>query len=88
MSNESVTIRFAQDDLTQIDKKIKEGKFTSRSDFVRYAVRHSIFEMDRLERNLDILGDMATEKGITRADVRRSVRKVRKRVYKEEFGND
>ena len=88
MPNESITIRFAEDDLKQIDKKIKEGKFTSRSDFVRYAVRHNLFEMNKLESNLDIISDIAEKRKITRDQIRKSVRKVRKKVYKEEFGND
>ena len=88
MSNESITIRFAEDDLNQIDKKIKEGKFTSRSDFIRYAVRHNLFEMEKFESNLDILSDIAEERQITVDKIRKSVRKVRKRVYKDEFGND
>ena len=88
MSNESITIRFAENDLNQIDKKIKEGKFTSRSDFIRYAVRHNLFEMGKLESNLDILSDIAKERQITVDKIRKSVRSVRKKVYKEEFGND
>ena len=80
MSNESITIRFAENDLNQIDKKIKEGKFTSRSDFIRYAVRHNLFEMGKLESNLDILSDIAKERQITVDKIRKSVRSVRKKV--------
>ena len=86
--NESITIRFAEEDLKQIDKKIKEGKFTSRSDFIRYAVRHNLFELNKLETNLDILADIAEEKKISMKDIRKSVRKTRRKVHREVYGND
>ena len=88
MANESITIRFAKHDLSVIDKKIKEGFYTNRSDFVRSSVRHLIFNLEKGEKNLDIVRDIARQKKIRMADIRKTIKKVRPEVYAEVYGDD
>ncbi|MEA3559135.1 MAG: ribbon-helix-helix domain-containing protein [Candidatus Thermoplasmatota archaeon] len=88
ITNGSVTVRLAPHDLDLIDKKVQEGLFTSRSDVIRYSIRHTLNEIDSKERNLDILANIVKEANVTLDDVRTSVRKARKEVYTEVYGNE
>ena len=87
LQNSSVTVRLSPRDVEMMDKKIIEGYFTSRSDIIRYSIRHLMDELDEKERRLDLLARIADEKDITMGDVREAVRKARKEVYKEVYGD-
>ena len=88
MSNASITVRLAPHDIKIIDKKIEEGIFTSRSDVIRYSIRHTLSEIDSNERNLDILAELAKERKITKKDVRKALKKAHIEVYQEVYGDD
>ena len=87
MQNSSVTVRLSPRDVEMMDKKVCEGYFTSRSDIIRYSLRHLMAELEEKERRLDLLARIADEKEITMDDVRDAVRKARKEVYKEVYGD-
>ena len=87
MQNSSVTVRLSPRDVEMMDKKIIEGYFTSRSDIIRYSIRHLMDELDEKERRLDLLARIADEKDITMEDVREAVREARKEVYREVYGD-
>ena len=54
---------------------------------IRFA-EHDLNAIDKKEKNLDILHDIAVQKEITMEDVRKSIREVRPKVYKEVYGDD
>jgi Arc/MetJ-type ribon-helix-helix transcriptional regulator len=88
MSNASITVRLAPHDIKIIDKKIDEGIFTSRSDVIRYSIRHTLSEIDSNERNLEILAEIAKERKITKKDVRKALKKAHIDVYQDVYGDD
>lgn len=88
MSNETITIRLSPKDVDMIDSKVKEGHFTSRSDLIRYSIRHVLNEMEVREQNLAFLKDLTAYKRITRDSLRRSIRESREEVFEEVYGND
>ena len=88
MKNSSVTVRLSPRDIGRMDKRIDEGYFTSRSDFIRHSLRHLMHELEEKERRLDLLSQIADKKNITMEDVRDAVRKARKEANEEVYGND
>ncbi len=88
MGNNSITIRLAPKDIEQIDGKIEEGYFTSRSDMIRTSVRHYINELNNLPPIIEEMSRKADKKRISRDKIVKAARKARKQVYKEEYGND
>ena len=88
MSNASITVRLAPHDIKIMDKKIEEGIFTSRSDVIRYSIRHTLSEIDSKEKNLEILAEIAKERKITKEDVRKAIKKAHTKVYREVYGDD
>jgi Arc/MetJ-type ribon-helix-helix transcriptional regulator len=88
MSNETITIRLSPRDVDMIDSKVKDGHFTSRSDLIRYSIRHVLNEMEVREQNLALFQDLARSKGITRESLQKSIRGSREEVYEEVYGRD
>ena len=88
MTNNSITIRLAPKDIEQIDDKVEEGYFTSRSDMIRTSVRHYINELGNIPPVIEEMGRKADEKGITRDKIVKAARKARKQIYREEYDND
>jgi Arc/MetJ-type ribon-helix-helix transcriptional regulator len=88
MTNNSITIRLAPKDIEQIDNKVEEGYFTSRSDMIRTSVRHYINELGNIPPVIEEMGRKADEKKITKDKIVKAARKARKQVYREEYGND
>jgi len=88
MSNASITVRLAPHDIKIMDKKIEEGIFTSRSDVIRYSIRHTLSEIDSKEKNLEILAEIAKERKITKEAVRKAIKKAHTDVYREVYGDD
>lgn len=87
MSNETITIRLSPRDVDMIDSKIKEGLFTSRSDLIRYSIRHVLNEMEIREQNLALLRDLASSKGITKDSLGNVLKETREEVFKEVYGD-
>ena len=88
MTNESITVRLSPNDIEMIDRKVSEGRFTNRSDAIRFSLRHFLMGLEEKERNLLILADMASSKGIDGSGVRKAVRKVHSELHVELHGND
>ena len=88
MANGSITVRLSEKDIEMIDRKVKDGYFTSRSDLIRYYVRHHLVDWDEIERRRDEMARIMDEKGITRESLRKSLKKAHKEVYKEVYGDD
>jgi Arc/MetJ-type ribon-helix-helix transcriptional regulator len=83
MSNETITIRLSPRDVDLIDKRIEDGHFTSRSDAIRYFIRHVLNDMEERESRLKELEQVAQAKGITKDSSRKAVKKARKEVHEE-----
>ena len=88
MANSSVTVRLSPRDIAMIDKKIHEGYFTSRSDVIRYSIRYLINDLESKERRLEVFREKAAKENISMKDIVEAVRKARKEVYLEVYGDD
>ena len=88
MTNSSVTVRLSPRDIAIIDKKIHEGYFTSRSDVIRYSIRYLINDLESKERRLEVFREKAAKENISMKDIVEAVRKARKEVYLEVYGDD
>ena len=88
MANVSISVRLAPNDLVLIDKRVTEGLFTNRSDVVRHSIRQCLYEFEKRKKVLREVADIAVEKGITMKDVRKSIRKTRKEIYRDVYGDD
>lgn len=87
MNAKSVTTRFPKKDAEIIDTLVKKGFFTNRSDFIRSAVRQYLKAKGlTVPPIIGKTSAIADVKGITREDIIRETRKVRRDVYKEEYG--
>ncbi|MGA1793919.1 MAG: ribbon-helix-helix domain-containing protein [Thermoplasmatota archaeon] len=77
----SVQIRFPADELRRIDSYVEKGEYSSRSDFIRDAVRkmEMIRAMERMRRILD-------ESNITFEDLLEGGNEIRSSLLKEMFG--
>lgn len=86
MSNGSITVRLSPHDLILIDKRVKEGYFTSRSDVIRYSIRHTLQEFSKKEEKLAILSDIASSRSISMKTVRKAVRTEHDSTYEDVYG--
>lgn len=79
----TTTISFPKNLAQEMEKQIEEGKFTSRSEFIRSAVRtYLLFQKGELswEALAAPFRSYAKQKGLTEKDVLRTVMKGRNRV--------
>ena len=88
MANETITVRLSPKDIEVMDRSIEEGYFTSRSDLVRYSVRHTMMEMNAKERDFELIREFAKEKRIDKNTVTKTLRSARKRIHREVYGDD
>jgi len=88
MTSSTIGIRFAEHDVEKIDRRIKDGYYTSRSDFIRASVREKLKELDQREGHAFILREITRKRGITDEDVIESAKSVRERMYSKEFTDD
>lgn len=88
MSTRSITTRFSIRDLKGLDKLVKKGYFTNRSDAIRTSVRFYL-QMDKIDIPPIIkeMSAVADRVGITREDIVETSRKVRRQIYEEEYGD-
>ena len=86
MSNDSITVRLSPHDLILIDKRVKEGYFTSRSDVIRYSIRHTLQEFLKNEEKLAILSDIASSRSISMKTVRKAVLAEHDSTYEDVYG--
>lgn len=79
----TTTISFPKNLAQEMEKQIEEGKFTSRSEFIRSAVRtYLLFQKGELswEALAAPFRSYAKQKGLTEKDVLHTVMKGRNRV--------
>jgi len=88
MANSTIGIRLSDYDVERMDRTIKDGYFTSRSDFIRESVREKLKELEEKEGYAYIIRRVAKERGINDVDVIEAARKARKDLYSKEFEND
>jgi len=79
----SVQIRFAPEELKRIDNHVKTGEYPSRAEFIRDAVRKA--EMFRL---LETMGEILEKEEISMDELMEEGSNIRKKLYKEMFGED
>ena len=76
-------IRLPEAEYKYIDESIKDGYFTSRSDFVRSAIRLQIHETSKRKLE-DMMRDNKSKR--THNEILKTAKKSRKEVYKEIWG--
>ena len=74
-------VRLPEAEYKFIDEVIKNGYFTSRTDFIKSAIRLQIHETSK--RVLTELKKKKRKKNISHAELLKSAKKSRKAVYKE-----
>ena len=84
--NGSITVRLSPQDLILIDKKVKEGYYTSRSDVIRYSIRHTLREYAKKDEELDILSDIASSRSISMKKVRKAIRTEHDLAFEDVYG--
>ena len=78
----SVQIRFPPDELKRVDGYVKAGEYSSRSDYVRDAVRR--MEMIKV---LERMSKALQKKGITFEDLLEGGGEIRTSLFEEMFGD-
>ena len=59
---ETVTVKFQKDVLKKIDKTMKEHSYSTRTDFIREAIRDKLDDLDRDELIKEFLKFKASDK--------------------------
>ncbi|MFQ5853448.1 MAG: ribbon-helix-helix protein, CopG family [Candidatus Binatia bacterium] len=78
MAMQSVQVRLSNEQLAVIDRKVKEGRYPSRSEAIRdYLRKAQLWEV--LERLLE-LGDIENQ---SEAEVKADLDRIRKKVYQK-----
>jgi Arc/MetJ-type ribon-helix-helix transcriptional regulator len=78
MAMQAVQVRLSDEQLAIIDRKVKEGRYPSRSEAIRdYLRKAQLWEV--LEKLLE-LGDREDQ---TEAEVRRDLDRIREKVYQK-----
>lgn len=88
MVNATITIRLSPKDIATIDRSVNEGFFTSRSDLVRYSVRHTLMQMDESERKFELIKGFTKDKKIDAPSVNKALKDARRKAHKEVYGDD
>jgi len=77
----SVQVRFPSKELKRIDNYVKKGEYSSRSEFIRDAVRKA-----EMLRSLQILREIIKDEGLTEKELLEGGKEARKKLFKEMFG--
>jgi len=88
MASSTIGIRLSDYDVERMDRTIKDGYFTSRSDFIRVSIREKLKQVEDKEGYAYIIRRIARERGISDDDVIEAARKARKDLYSKEFNDD
>ncbi len=89
ITNASITARLTAKEIKKIDSLISAGLYTTRSDFLRHAARHLLREeAPEIPKVFRRLQSQAKEKGLSKEIILEDIRKVRRQLYKETFGDD
>ena len=83
MKSKVAHVRLPEAEYMYIDESIKDGYFTSRSDFVKSAIRLQIHETTKRKLN-DLMKKENKETSFN--EILKSAKESRKKVYKEIWG--
>lgn len=78
----SVQIRFPPEELKRIDKYVKRGEYSSRAEFIRDAVRKA-----EMLISLQKLREIIKDEDLTEKELLEGGKEVRKKLFKEMFGD-
>jgi len=88
-ANASVTACLTGKEIKKIDSLISAGLYTTRSDFLRHAAMHLLREEAPEIPELFLrLQSQAKAKQLTKEKILKDIRSVRRRLYRETFGDD
>ncbi len=79
----SVQIRFPVKELKRIDSYVKDGEFSSRAEFIRDAVRKA-----EMLQSLQKFREIIKDEGITEKELLDGGKEIRKKLFKEMFGEN
>ena len=79
----SVQIRFPLKELKRIDSYVEKGEFSSRAEFIRDAVRKA-----EMLHSLQKLREIIKDEGITEKELFEGGKEIRKKLFKEMFGEN
>jgi Arc/MetJ-type ribon-helix-helix transcriptional regulator len=79
----SVQIRFPVKELKRIDSYVEKGEFSSRAEFIRDAVRKA-----EMLHSLQKLREIIKDEGISEKELIEGGKEVRKKLFKEMFGEN
>lgn len=83
MKSKVTHVRLPEAEYKYIDESIKDGYFTSRSDFVKSAIRLQIHETAKRKLN-DLMKNVKKRK--SHNEILRSAKESRRKVYREIWG--
>jgi len=83
MKSKVTHVRLPEAEYKYIDESIKDGYFTSRSDFVKSAIRLQIHETTRRRLN-DLMKNEKKKRSYV--EIMKSAKESRRKVYKEIWG--
>jgi Arc/MetJ-type ribon-helix-helix transcriptional regulator len=77
MGMQAVQVRLSDEQLTLIDRKVREGRYPNRSEAIRDYLRKA-----QLWEALEKILDMGDREDVSEADVSRDLARTREKVYR------
>ncbi len=84
MTSKVANVRLSEEEFAFIDKLVEEGYFSSRSDFIKTGVKNLIHEVSK--RKIYEYKESREEPEFTHQELLDSIKKTRKEVYQEIWG--
>lgn len=83
MSTETITARVPPKDKESIEFLIESGEFKSKSDFFRYAVKHTLSEL--IQKELDTLTAAKTMDDKELERIHKTIKEVRRNIWSKKY---
>ncbi|MFQ5975005.1 MAG: ribbon-helix-helix domain-containing protein [Candidatus Hydrothermarchaeales archaeon] len=83
MTTATVPIRFTQKDIEEMERFVKEGYFSTKSDLIRTSVRHYLREIAFKEFMQDTSRESVKKEELE--SINREIRDIREEIWKREF---
>ena len=84
MTSRIANVRLSDEEFAFIDKLVEDGHFSSRSDFIKTGVKNLIHEISK--RKIYEYKKSRKEPNLTHQELLDSIKKTRKEVYQEIWG--
>jgi Arc/MetJ-type ribon-helix-helix transcriptional regulator len=84
MTSKVANIRLSEEEFAFIDKLVEDGYFSSRSDFIKTGVKNLIHEISK--RKIYEYKKSRKEPDLAHEELLDSIKKTRKEVYQEIWG--